>query len=140
MSSSEDSSPCCSKASAFEKCEVNWISTVTWSLGDLLFLSFITGSADRPGDLFRLNFLDVFDDCEDRIELFESFGSLLRVLSGRTDAMLGCPYESLAKRSLASSLSAADGDAAAGAKASRVCFLWDLRGMAEVRVEMARGV
>lgn len=103
----------------------------------------MVGSAGRSGDLFRLDVLDVldvFDDFEDRIELSESFNSLLRVLFERTVAMLGSPYESLAKRSLVSSFSAADGDAAAGAKASRVCFLWDLRGMAEARVETVGGV
>lgn len=53
--------------------------------------------------------------------------------------MLGCPYESLAKRSLLSSSPLRDGDAAVGAKASRVCFFWDLRGIVNEAKPNQRG-
>lgn len=134
MSSSEDSSFACFERCAFARCEMEGIFTTTRGWASIHCSSSVGASADRSGDLARLDALDGFEVLDDFF--IGSSDLLLQDVSGRTAARLGCPYESLAKRSWTSSLASPEGDAAEGANASRVCFFWDLRGMTEeVRVE-----
>lgn len=58
----------------------------------------------------------------------EVSGLLLEVFGGRYVPKLGLSYVSVAYRLLCSGLASAEGTAVEVAKASRVCFFFDLRG------------
>lgn len=58
----------------------------------------------------------------------EVSGLLLEVFGGRYVPKLGLSYVSVAYRLLSSVLTSAEGAAVEAAKASRVCFFFDLRG------------
>jgi hypothetical protein len=88
-----------------------------------LLASFTGDSTGRSGD-FALDLAKVF--------FLDPKFLLFRKTSGCIEAILGCPYESLAKRSLLSSPPSREGEAAVGANARRICFFADLRGIAEV--------
>lgn len=121
MSSSEDSSSyACFERCAFARGEIEEISTATRGLASILCASCVGGSAGRSGDWVRLDGLDDFEGLDNFF--FGSSDVLLRDVPGRMAARLGYPYETLAKRSLWSSLPSPEADAAAGANASRVCF------------------